>query len=210
VFDKLTTELGIYKVCTIGDAYVACTEPVPDAPKEMRVASAERILEFSGMMLQHIRKTASQLGIETLNMRIGLHNGGFVGGIIGQKTLRYDIWGIDVMVGNSVESGGVPGSVAASDEFRAFAVEEWGSRYTFEPHKDIEVVGRPVKLYLLPKLLEEVSVKIEHYFPDGMEGDGNALPGASAGLNPEQRHRQSTAGRANKGRLTQTKVAPSA
>jgi len=186
VFDKLTTELEIYKVCTIGDAYVACTEPVPDAPKETRVKSAERILEFSKMMLQHIRKTADKLGIDTLNMRIGLHFGGFVGGIIGQKTLRYDIWGIDVMVGNNVESGGVPGMVAASDEFRTFAVEEWGDRYTFEPHNDIEVVGRPVKLFLLPKLMQEVSVKIEDYFPEGTE--------AEAGL-PSQEKKQ--AGRAS-------------
>jgi class 3 adenylate cyclase len=209
VFDKLTTELGIYKVCTIGDAYVACTEPVPDAPKETKVASAERILEFSGMMLQHIRKTAEKLGIETLNMRIGLHNGGFVGGIIGQKTLRYDIWGIDVMVGNSVESGGVPGSVAASEEFKTYAVEEWGTRYSFEPHKDIEVVGRPVKLFLLPQLLEEVSVRIEDYFPEGTETENGAgLPstGFSGASEPRGRPSQS---KKNNNRMTASKVVPS-
>ena len=45
---------------------------------------------------------------------LGLHHGEFVGGIIGQKTLRYDIWGIDVMKGTACESGGIPGQVMPS------------------------------------------------------------------------------------------------
>jgi class 3 adenylate cyclase len=163
VFDKLTTELEIYKVCTIGDAYVCCTEPVPESSDQPKVRAAMRIMEMSNLMMQHIRNTAKHLQISELDMRIGLHHGEFVGGIIGQKTLRYDIWGIDVMKGTACESGGIPGQVSCSLQFKQFVEQNCPKAYTFQQHKDVEVVGQKVELFLLSNIEQEVPVKIEEY-----------------------------------------------
>ena len=51
-----------------------------------------------------------------LNMRIGLHHGQFVAGVIGSNQLRFDIWGEDVLIGNQMESSG---------HWSAFKVLSW-------------------------------------------------------------------------------------
>jgi len=47
-------------------------------------------------------------------MRIGLHVGRVVAGVIGTKKLRYDIWGEDVLTATTMESSGIPGEVCVS------------------------------------------------------------------------------------------------
>lgn len=50
-------------------------------------------------------------------MRIGLHHGEFVAGVIGSDQLRFDIWGEDVLIGNQMESNGEPGRICCSATF---------------------------------------------------------------------------------------------
>ncbi len=54
----------------------------------------------------------------TLNMRVGMHMGSFVGGVIGTTKLRFDIWGFDVLIANQVESNGIPGRVVVTEKLK--------------------------------------------------------------------------------------------
>jgi len=53
-------------------------------------------------------------------MRIGLHHGKCIGGLIGSKRIRYDIWGPDVLIGNIMEQRADVGRVLASDPLKQF------------------------------------------------------------------------------------------
>ena len=72
-----------------------------------------------------------------LNMRIGLHVGRVVAGVIGTKKLRYDIWGTDVLTAVKMESNGIPGEVCVSDTMRKYLE----GPFQFEKHKNVELTG---------------------------------------------------------------------
>jgi class 3 adenylate cyclase len=58
-------------------------------------------------------------------MRIGVHYGNCFGGMIGSGRLRYDLWGLDVITANTMESEGKPGYICASDAFCNLIEEEF-------------------------------------------------------------------------------------
>lgn len=83
-------------------------------------------------------------------MRIGVHTGKVVAGIIGSKVVRYDIFGEGVLIANKMESNGVPGKVCVSDETRKFLIgSEWENDYQFEEHKvfNLAAVGKLITSY---------------------------------------------------------------
>ena len=58
-------------------------------------------------IIRSIRESAKDPNLKTLDMRIGIHTGKIVGGIIGSKVVRYDIFGNNVLIANKMESNGV-------------------------------------------------------------------------------------------------------
>ena len=60
-------------------------------------------------VIQDEQGDSSNTAARKLNMRIGIHTGKIVGGIIGTKLVRYDIFGSDVLVANKMESNGIAG-----------------------------------------------------------------------------------------------------
>ena len=71
-------------------------------------------------------------------MRIGIHVGSIIGGVIGSNIVRYDIYGPDVMVANKMESNGKPGRINVSERTKNFMelLNEGGS---FEFNKYVEI-----------------------------------------------------------------------
>jgi hypothetical protein len=86
-------------------------------------------------------------------MRIGIHTGKVVAGIIGSKVVRYDIFGEGVLIANKMESHGVPGKVCASEETRKILMQtpEIYNEYLFEEHKvfQLENIKKWVKSYII-------------------------------------------------------------
>ena len=74
-------------------------------------------------------------------MRIGIHTGKVVAGIIGSKVVRYDIFGEGVLIANKMESNGAPGQVCVSQETRKILSQQADiyNEYQFEEHKTIEL-----------------------------------------------------------------------
>ncbi len=109
-FDEIITKYNIEKIKTIGDAYMAvCGLPVeqPDHAEKTALAALE-ILEFMEnrqRVMQH----------KTFRIRIGLHTGGVVAGIVGVKKFAYDIWGDTVNTAARMEQTSEPGRINCSE-----------------------------------------------------------------------------------------------
>jgi DNA-binding response OmpR family regulator len=96
-FDLAARELGIEKIKTIGDAYMAVCG-LPD-PCENHV---EQMMRMAIRMIEISREFSNEKGIN-LRLRVGLNSGPVVAGIIGTRKMIYDIWGDKVKIARRIE-----------------------------------------------------------------------------------------------------------
>jgi class 3 adenylate cyclase len=137
-FDEIADRHGLEKIKTIGDAYMVAGG-LPAANKDHACAVAEMALEMR-------RVIADIHDYGGLAMRIGIHTGPVVAGVIGKKKYSYDLWGDTVNTASRLESHGKPGAIQISDETRAAL----GERYLFETRGVIELKGKgPVRTHWL-------------------------------------------------------------
>jgi adenylate cyclase len=111
-FDSVVERLGIEKIKTIGDAYM-CAGGIPE---KNRTNPVEVILAALEMQIYMTRiKEASQIqGMKYWDIRIGIHTGTVVAGVVGHKKLSYDIWGDTVNTASRMESSGEAGKINIS------------------------------------------------------------------------------------------------
>jgi class 3 adenylate cyclase len=108
--DDLTEQRGLEKIKTIGDAYmVAAGLPEP------RADHAQALVELGLDMLDAVERSGHETG-HPLSLRIGIHTGPVVAGVIGKRKFIYDLWGDTVNVASRMESHGVPGRIHVSAE----------------------------------------------------------------------------------------------
>lgn len=124
-FDRIAEQLGVEKIKTIGDAYMAVSG-LPEQRGDHAAAAAEMALR----MLDRMQAVASRRA-EPLALRIGLHSGRVVAGVIGSSKFAYDLWGDTVNVASRLESSGAPGRIHVSADTREhlrddFVFEECG------------------------------------------------------------------------------------
>lgn len=111
-FDHIIDKYGIEKIKTIGDAYMAAgglPVPAPDAAKKCVLAAIDMQAFISARKQQ---KEAN--GELAFDMRIGIHTGPVVAGVVGVKKFQYDLWGDTVNTASRVEASGVKGMVNIS------------------------------------------------------------------------------------------------
>ncbi len=125
-FDGLCTSNGVDKIKTIGDSYMAVGGLDGDAQRGA-VAICRLALEMQHEMSRH-----KALGAHRLSLRIGIHNGVVVAGVIGDLRVSYDVWGDAVNVAQRMEAHGEPGRIQVSAQLMAmvdhhFAFERRGS-----------------------------------------------------------------------------------
>ena len=109
--DSLADAYGIEKIKTIGDAYMAiCNsgESIGEHRKRMLLFAKEVIATCSGIILPNGN---------SMEIRIGIHSGPTVTGVIGTKKLSYDVWGDAVNTAARMESYGEPGTIQVTMEF---------------------------------------------------------------------------------------------
>jgi class 3 adenylate cyclase len=123
-FDQLCDENKVYKVHTIGDCYVIMgyngkIDRVKRGARAIVIDEANRVIQTGLEMIDIIREVADSSedpSLKDLDMRIGIHTGHVVAGIIGSKVVRYDIFGEGVLIANKMESHGIPGRVCVSED----------------------------------------------------------------------------------------------
>ena len=131
-FDDIAHELGVEKIKTIGDAYMAvCGLPNPQADHSVRM------MEMARRMLAATQDYGRPAGME-MDLRIGINSGPVVAGVIGVSKFIYDLWGDTVNIASRMESHGIPGTVQVP---RA-VYEQLKDSYRFRERGPVEVKGK--------------------------------------------------------------------
>jgi class 3 adenylate cyclase len=140
--DALAAKHGLEKIKTIGDAYmVACGVPVPMPDHCERVArfAIEMQSALDAVRLQWILD-GKELGVYSVQMRVGIHTGAAVAGVIGTSKFSYDLWGDTVNTASRMESHGEAGRIHVSED----VFLKLSEKFTFEERGEIEVKGKGV------------------------------------------------------------------
>ncbi|CAH8510235.1 unnamed protein product [Schistosoma turkestanicum] len=146
-FDRLCEIIGCEKIATLGDCYycvAGCPNPIDD--------HAERTVEMGRAMCLAIQQFDEDHS-EEVNMRVGVHTGKVICGIVGTRRFKFDVWSNDVTLANEMESSGEAGKVHISEATLSFV-------------KDIYEVseGKPVHDIRKFKVLVEFFNKEEQCF----------------------------------------------
>ena len=126
-FDEITGRYGIEKIKTMGDAYMAvCGLPLSNPKHAENIVSAA--IEMAAFMLGRHTK----MGDKTFEIRIGIHSGSVVAGIVGIKKFAYDIWADTVNTAARMEQNGQPGKINISESTYELVKEKFDCEYRGE------------------------------------------------------------------------------
>ncbi|MFC0775972.1 adenylate/guanylate cyclase domain-containing protein [Terrimonas alba] len=127
VFDNIIEKYDLEKIKTIGDSYMcAGGVPTPDDQHVFKIVKAS--LEIQQYITENNIKRRES-GLAPWDLRIGIHVGPVVAGVVGKKKYAYDIWGSTVNIASRMESNGEPGQVNVSSAVYDIIQEKYACAY---------------------------------------------------------------------------------
>ncbi len=111
-FDEIITSYHLEKIKTIGDAYM-CAGGIPTVNETHALDTVHAALAMQDFMKKRGEELQAK-GLPAWELRIGIHTGPVVSGVVGKKKYAYDIWGDTVNIASRMESNGEPGKVNIS------------------------------------------------------------------------------------------------
>jgi class 3 adenylate cyclase len=151
-FDEIVSRHNLEKLKTIGDAYM-CAGGLPEENRSHPVDACLAALEIQDFMARTNRRRET-MGLPPWQLRIGIHTGPVMAGVVGKMKFTYDIWGDAVNIAALMESNGEAGRITLS-ESTYHRVKE---RFETEPRGKIEAKhkGR-LETYFLVRLKPELA-----------------------------------------------------
>jgi len=144
--DEVVETFGLEKIKTIGDGYLAVanvTSPLEDHQKATALAALqllETMKDFSVKIPTELGDTNWINDMKDIEIRIGIHTGEVVAGIIGKNKYTYDLWGDAVNIASRMESNSEPGRIHISKEF-AKSIETY-PEFSLIPRGEISIKGK--------------------------------------------------------------------
>ncbi len=137
-FDRIMEKHHVEKIKTIGDAYMAAGGvPVPNETNALDVIHAA--LDIQAFM-RELAEEKKRNGESCFEIRIGIHTGPVIAGIVGLNKFQYDIWGDTVNIASRMESSGDVGKINISDS--TYELIKDNPEISFESRGEIEAKGK--------------------------------------------------------------------
>jgi PAS domain S-box-containing protein len=160
-FDEITTKRFIEKIKTIGDCYM-CVGGVPQGNKSHPFDSVLAALEIQKFVEDKAQIDQAN-GLPVWRLRIGIHSGSVMAGVIGKKKFAYDVWGDTVNVASRMESKGEAGKVNIS-ETTYLAIQDF-FKCTYRGKVVAKNIGE-INMYFVERILPEYSEDQEGFTPN--------------------------------------------
>lgn len=126
-FDEILEKYNVEKIKTVGDAYLAVSG-LPIANPQHAVNLVRAAKEMRDFILQR----RSEMGERTFEMRIGIHSGSVVAGIVGVRKFAYDVWGDTVNMAARMEQNGTTGKINVSQSTYELIKDTFACEYRGE------------------------------------------------------------------------------
>lgn len=147
-FDQIMGKYGIEKIKTIGDAYMAAAG-LSGNYKDSAIQLIRASLEMQSFMQSRYQER-SKKKLLAFEMRVGIHTGDLVAGVVGKKKFQYDLWGDSVNMASRMETNSQIGQVNISEE--TYKIVKDSSEFKFTHRGLIDVKGGlPKQMYFVHK-----------------------------------------------------------
>ena len=151
-FDSVVEKYRIEKIKTIGDAYM-CAGGIPEKNRTNPVEVILAALEMQDYM-KKLKEASLIKGIKYWDIRIGIHTGTVIAGVVGHKKLSYDIWGDTVNTASRMESSGEAGRINISGTTYEFVKEFFVCEYRGK--MPVKYKGE-IEMYFVRGIIPELS-----------------------------------------------------
>jgi class 3 adenylate cyclase len=159
-FDEIVARHGLEKLKTIGDAYMAVAG-VPVANRRHPIDTCLAALEIQAVMAR-MKAQREKMRLPTLELRVGVHTGPVMSGVVGRRKFTFDIWGDAVNTAALMEANGAPGRINVSE-----SVAGVKKLFELEPRGPIAAKHeRTHEMFFLNRLRPEFSRDAEGRMPN--------------------------------------------
>ena len=160
-FDDIVDRHGLEKLKTIGDAYMA-VGGLPATERGHPIGACLAALEMQAAVTR-IKARNQKMRLPALELRVGIHTGPVISGVVGNRRFAFDIWGDAVNTASVMEARGVPGRINVSETVAGYA----RALFELEPRGSIEAKHeRAHEMFFLKRLKSEFSRNSEGLIPN--------------------------------------------